>query len=147
MAKTDVIAAAVAAIQSGEAQVLNDQLGSVFDSGLASAPVGSGGGFTQADIDAAVAAAQGVDAAALAAAQADFTAKMATLQTSLDAMTAKEQMEETAVAGLQTAIASVQASFDAIKAILLPAPPVMPAPPVVAPAMTASQVRAMAAKK
>lgn len=125
MAKTDVVAAALAAIQAGETQVLSDTLSSVYDQALAAA--GSApGSFTQSDIDAAVAAAQAVDAKALSDAQAQGASALAALQASLDQMTQKEQLEEKAVADVSAKIDQVQASFDAIKALLSPAP-VVPA--------------------
>lgn len=74
MAKADVVAAAVLAVQNGEAQVLNDQFSSVFDQGEAS---GNGPGFTQADIDAAVAAKGVQDQAAVDALSAQVSALQA----------------------------------------------------------------------
>lgn len=121
--KDDAVAAALVAVQAGETQVLTDQLGAVYDQGEAQ---GTGPGFTQADIDAAVAAAQAVDATALQAAQADASAKLAVLQGSLDALTAKEAPEAQLIASLQSSAVSLKAALDAIDAALNP-PPVVPA--------------------
>ena len=128
MAKADVVAAAVAAVQQGETQVLTDQFGSVFDQAEAQ---GNGTGFTQADIDAAVSAAQAVDATALNAAQAAAALQLSTLQASLDALTAKEAPEAQLIASLQSSAASLTAALAAINAALNPPVPVpvpVPAP-------------------
>lgn len=124
--KDDAVSAAVLAVQAGQVQVLTDQLGSVFDQGEA---IGTGPGFTQADIDAAVLAAVGPlndkiaqDALDLAAAQLDAETKLQAVQVALDAMTAKEQLEESAVLALQGSVQAVQTSLDAIKALVLPVP-------------------------
>lgn len=124
--KSEIVDAAVVSIQAAELQGLKDGLNSVFDAGVAEAGSVPSGGFTQADIDAAVAKAvsdaQALDAQALADAQAKAALDVAALQVALDAMTAKEQLEEVAVADVQKSILSVQAAFDAIKALLVPAP-------------------------
>lgn len=84
MAKEDVVAAGLAAIQSGVAGVVSDELGKAFESGKAE---GSPGGdpskvFSQADLDAAVQVKADADAAVLAQKQAD-----------LDALATKEGIE------------------------------------------------------
>lgn len=56
MSKEQTVSDAVSAIQAGQAQVLNDQLGVVYDKAVQENPP-TGGGLTQADVDAAVAAA------------------------------------------------------------------------------------------
>lgn len=122
MSKEDVVSAAVSSIQSAQAQALSDGLGSVYDAGLAAAPVATGG-LSQADVDAAVAAAQAADAQALADAQAAAAAALAAVQSQLDQMTAKEQLEEAAVSGLQSSVVAVQAALDAIKALIVPSAP------------------------
>ncbi|MES1988408.1 MAG: hypothetical protein V4440_10315 [Pseudomonadota bacterium] len=119
MAKADVVAAAVAAVQQGEAQVLADQFGSVFDQAEAQ---GTGPGFTQADIDAAVASAQGIDAQALADAKAASDAAMATLQAQLDDATAKKNADESVIAGLQSSADKLQAAVDLIHSLFPVAP-------------------------
>jgi hypothetical protein len=97
MAKVDVVSAQLTAIQTGETQVLTAALGACYDAGEAA---GTGPGFTQADIDAAVKAATD-----------PLNAAVASAQSALTDMTTKEQLEETAVAALQKTI-------DAIKALL-----------------------------
>lgn len=86
MAKADVIAAAVVSIQAAEAQALSDGLGSVYDQGALDQK-SSDGTFTQADIDAAVAAKGVSDQAAVdaltqqvSALQADDDAKSKIIQ-------------------------------------------------------------------
>lgn len=135
MAKADVVAAQLQAIQSAEVQALTAGLGACYDQGMADAG-GQPGTFTQADIDKAVKAATdplnaqiASDAQALSDAQAKAASDLAAVQASLTAMTQKEQLEENAVAALQASIVQVQQSLDAIKAIVLPAPPApTPAP-------------------
>lgn len=126
MAREDVVQVALDAIQLGQKQVLVDQLNSVFDQGEA---IGTGPGFTQADIDAAVLAAVtplndkiAQDVLDLQAAQLDADTKLQAVQLALTEMTAKEQLEESAVLALQNSVVAVQASLDAIKALVLPAP-------------------------
>lgn len=129
MAKVDVVAAQKAAYLAAQDAVIETALEATYDAAVADQPVSTGtGGFTQADIDAAVLAAQGVDAQALADAQAKALADIGAVQQALTDMTAKEQMEESAVAAVQQSVLAVQASFDAIKALLLPATPVAPVP-------------------
>jgi len=118
--KQDVIDAGVAAVQEAEKAALAEQLGVAYDAGMADAPKPEGGGLSQADVDAAVAAQKAIDDKAMADAQALADGKMADLQKALEDMTAKEQLEEAAVADVQAKVEQVQAAFDAIKAILLP---------------------------
>lgn len=125
MAKEDVVATQKAAILSGQDAALESGLGAAFDAGEAD---GNGPGFTQADIDAAVAAAVdplnaqiAADALALSDAQAAADASLAAVNQALADMTAKEQLEEQAVMALQSSVAAVQVSLDAIKALVLPA--------------------------
>lgn len=135
MAKADVVAAAVAAVQSGEAQVLSDQFGSVFDQAEAQ---GSGPGFTQADIDAAVKAASDPLNAQVAALQAQDAADVAAgqqalaqlqtvkdgLQAQFDTLSAKEGQESSVITGLQGSLAQMQN----VVAILQALAPVVPVP-------------------
>lgn len=130
--KDDAVAAAVAAITAGQAQVLADQIGSVFDQGEA---IGTGPGFTQADIDAAVAAA----VAPLNQSISDLTAKdasdiqagtdaLAALQASFDKMSADKAVEDGVIAGLQSAKDSLAAVLASLSTIGVPAPAPTPAP-------------------
>lgn len=128
MAKQDVVAAGVAAIQSGEVQVYSDQLGIAYDVG-ASDQKASDGTFQQSDIDAAVKAAVdplnaqiAQDQADLAAAHADADSKLAALQSQLDALSVAKAADDEVVKGLQQAADSLQSALDAIKAVIFPAP-------------------------
>ncbi len=124
MSKDQIVSQALASISSGQAQVLADAIGVAVDQSALEQKA-SDGTLSQADLDKAVAdavsAAQAVDAQALADAQAKAQADLAALQASLDSVTAKELGEEAAVKALQDAMAAVQASWDAVKA-LFPAP-------------------------
>lgn len=122
--REDTVAAQVAAVQTGELEVLQTALGSAFDAGEGS---GNGPGFTQADIDAAVLAAVDPlnaqianDIQILADAHSEADAAMAVVQQQLVDMTAKEQVEEQAVLSLQGSISQLQASLDVIKGIVFP---------------------------
>lgn len=150
MSKESVVSSAVSSIQSAlaaaQAQVLSDGAGAVYDSafaeGVASVPVSTGGGsgdFTQADIDAAVKAqsdsdsqalaqSQAADQAALQAAQASAQAQLDQATQALADMTAKEGVEEGAVAALSGSLDAVQKALDGIKALLFPSPAPAPTP-------------------
>ena len=125
--KEDSLATRLAQLQAGVVQAESDAISGSYDDGLAdgvaSVPAGTGG-FTQADIDSAVAAAQAIDAQALSDAQAKAASDLASVQQQLSDMTTKEQGEELVVTNLQTSVAAVQSSLDAIKALIFPAPPV-----------------------
>jgi hypothetical protein len=136
MAKEDVVAAGIASIQAGEVQVYTDALGVAYDGGftdgVASVPVGTGGGFQQSDIDAAVQAKTDADAVVLAQSQADDKAAfdsamelsnqaIADLQSKFDALAAKEGQESGVIAGLQGALQQIK-DAEASLAVLFPAP-------------------------
>ena len=89
MSKEQVIADAKASFALAEDQIL----GQVFDQAQAEVPVG-GGGFTQADIDNAVAAA------------------VAPIQAQLDAQLAKDIEDEANIQAGKDALAALQAQFD-----------------------------------
>ncbi|MGZ6468426.1 MAG: hypothetical protein ACXWQJ_14095 [Bdellovibrionota bacterium] len=117
MTKEEIVQAGVAAIQSAQVQAISDQLGIAVDSAIASVPP-SAGGFSQADIDTAVAAAKAVDAEAMASAKSASDAALADMQSKLDAL---KGQEESAIAELQESMAKAQAAIAAVMA-LLPAP-------------------------
>lgn len=149
MGKLDVVAAQKAAVLSGQDAALEGGLGACYDQGsadgVASVPA-SEGGFSQEQLNAAVASAlaaaqagsdqaladqkaasdaafaadEAEDEKALVALQASMQEKLDALNAELVAMTAKEQIQELAVAAVKASILEVQAAFDAIKAILLP---------------------------
>ncbi len=131
MAKADVVATGLSAIQSGVTQVYSDQLGLAYDGGftdgVASVPVGTGGGFQQSDIDAAVAAAQAVDAQALSDAKAVSDAALADLQSKLDTLAAKEGQEAGVIAGLQGSLQAIKDAEAALQS-LFPVPAPVPTP-------------------
>lgn len=120
MARADVQAAGVVAIQAADAQAISDQLGVAYDAGAADQK-GSDGTFKQSDIDAAVAAAQAVDQAAAVAAKSASDAALAALQSQMTALASKEGIESGVIAGLQSSVAAVQSALAAVVA-LLPAP-------------------------
>ncbi len=133
--RDDVVAAGVAAVQAGEVAVLSAELGKAFDSGEA---IGTGPGFTQADIDAAVQAKVDADALVLAQSQADDKAAfdaakevadlaLAELQKKFDDLSLKEGSEASVIAGLQSSKAQIEAALAAL-AGLFPAPVPVPAP-------------------
>lgn len=110
MAKDDAVKTGVAAFQVAVVQVVADQIGAAYDTG-ATDQKASDGSFTQADIDAAVAAAQGIDAKELADAQVKASSDLAALQASFDAMAAKDT-------SLQAQLDAVKSSVAALSALL-----------------------------
>lgn len=128
MTKSDSVAARLAQLQQGQLQIETDSIGGAFDDGAAS--VGTGGGFSQADIDNAVAAQKAADDQVLAdqkaADDADKAAAVKVVQDNLDllqgqftALSTKEAGEEVVVKGLQDSAAQIQAALDALKALIL----------------------------
>jgi hypothetical protein len=134
MGKVDVVAAQLAAVQQGQTDVLSQALGACFDAGEAD---GNGPGFTQADIDAAVAAAVAPLNDQVAALQAqdaadvqvgtDAKAALADLQSKFDALSQKEGVESGIISGLQSSLATLQAIVNQLTA-LQPVPVPDPAP-------------------
>jgi hypothetical protein len=126
MAKSDVVQAQLAAIQQAQIDAIVAGLGAAYDAGMADvAPAQPG--FTQADLDKAVADAKAADAQVLADAQAKAVADMAALQGQFDSLSSKEAGENKIIVGLQGSIATLQSSLQALAA-LIPAP--APAPEV-----------------
>ncbi len=129
MGKSDFVAQQLAAIQSGQTQVISDALGATFDEGALEQKA-SDGTLTQGDVDAAVAAAvaplnaqiadltakDAADVQALADAQAKAVSDLAALQGLLDAAVSADVADKALVSNLQGSIAAVQTSLDAIKA-------------------------------
>jgi hypothetical protein len=136
MSKALILQAVLTAIQSGQNQVLSDAIGNGLDQMAAEvqanlpapsapAPAPSSGGFQQSDIDAAVAAQAAKDTQALSDAQASA----ANLQSQLDALVAKEGLEEASVASLQGEISQISLILSPAPAPSAPsAPAPMPAP-------------------
>lgn len=142
MNKADVVAAAVAAVQAGQVQVLSDQFGSVFDQAEAS---GNGPGFTQADIDKAVAAQKAADQVLIDAANAQDGLDVASLQAAKDALSAaqgqildlgkqlaasgdKLTADEGVINGFKGSIEQLKGLLAQLEAIIIPAPVPAPAP-------------------
>lgn len=123
MAKPDSVAARLAQLQAATTQAESDAISGAYDDGALSVPTGTG--FTQTDINNAVAAQQTADAATLSTAQAQASAALAVVQGQLNDMTAKDQADEAVIDGLQGSVNAMQTALDAIKA-LIPAP--VPAP-------------------
>lgn len=130
--KEDVVKSGVEGVAAGQAQVLVDQMGMVYDQAYAEGKAAEGGGgLSQADVDKAVADQKAIDDQALSdahaeadAALADVQSKMADLQKQLDDMTAKDVVDAAAAASaadLAKSVAAMQTALDAIKA-LFPAP-------------------------
>ena len=129
MAKSDTVATQLAAIQTAETQAITDGLGACYDQGAVDQKA-SDGTLTQADLDAAVAAAvaplntqiatltaqDAADVQALADAQAKAVSDLAALQAQLDAAVSADVADKALVSNLQGAVAAVQTSLDAIKA-------------------------------
>lgn len=132
--RDDAIAKGIAAM----AQAENDALGGAFDDGVANGTSDDGisqqtvddavaAALAQAkiDSDAAVAAAQAVDAQALADAKTASDAAMADLQSKFDALKGEEDLDKKMVSDMQNSLVANKAAFDQIFA-LIPAP--APAP-------------------
>lgn len=138
MSKELIVAGAKAKLVSGQDELLGQVIGDAGDQMVAEfqaslPPVDAN---EQEKIDAAVAAKvaelqpviDGLNAQVSKDAQdlldlhAKADADLAAARQELADMTAKEQLEESAVADVKTKIDSVQASFDAIRALLSPQP-------------------------
>lgn len=134
--KTDVLAAAKAGLLADQDGAIDKALGASYDGGLADAPVGTGGGFSQADVDAKVAEAvaplnQSIadltakDAADIQAgvdAKAASDAALADLQVKFDALTAVDVADKALVANFQGSLTALSAALDALKAAVPTAP-------------------------
>lgn len=146
--RDDVVAAGVAAVQAGEVAVLSTELGKAFDQGEA---IGTGPGFTQADLDKAnadgkaaqlavdqplidaanaqVVQLQAQDAADVQAgkdAVAAVQAQLTDLQGQLDAALAAKNADEAVIQGLQASAAKLADLLNQLNAIVLPVPPPQP---------------------
>lgn len=128
MAKADVVSVQKQAVLDGQGAALEAGLGACYDAGLADAP--PSGGLTQADLDAAVAAAREEDAKVLAdqkalddAALADEHQRgaeaLAALQVQLDAVSAAKAVEDGVIQGLQSSKDQIQAALDTLKSLIL----------------------------
>lgn len=127
MGKQETVSAQKAAVLAGQDAALESGLETCYDQGAVDQKA-SDGTLTQADLDAAVAAAVGPlndqivaltaqdasDVAALGVAQAAVTG----LQAQVDALTAEDAADKAVVANFQNSIAALQAALDALKAAL-----------------------------
>lgn len=125
--RDEAIASAKQSVIAGQDQALNDGLGACYDQGLADAggQTTTPGSFTQADIDAAVAAAQAVDAQALADAKTAADAALADIQSKLDDVTGKAKADEDLIEGMKDSADKLQAAVDLIHSLF----PALPVPP------------------
>lgn len=142
MSKQDVVLKAKNDYLAAQDQALQAYGEACYDGGLGEAPVGTGGGFTQADIDAAVKAAVdpinqqlsdaiAKDAADVQAGQDALTqlqGKMDELQKSFDALSKKEGDEAVVITGLQGSLDKMQQVVSILQGIMQPAPIPQPVP-------------------
>lgn len=143
MAKADVVAAGIAALAQAESDAFGVAYDSSFAEGVASVPVGTGGGFQQSDIDAAVAAAiaplnqsisdltakDALDAQAAIDAKAQGDAALASMKAEMDALSAKEGIEAQTLQNLSSAYGQLQQVVSVLAGLQPVAPaPVDPAP-------------------
>ncbi len=124
MSRDQIVADALTAISSGQAQVLTDAVGAAVDASALEQKA-SDGTLGQGDLDAAVAAAVAPlnaqiaqDATDLAAAHADADAKLAALQTSFDALTIDDTTKTAEVKNFTDSVAALSAALDAFKALI-----------------------------
>ncbi len=116
MSKTDTIAAQKAALLAAQDGAIDAALGATWDQ-AALEQKGADGTMSQADVDAAVAAAQAVDQKAFDDAKAASDAAMTDLQAKLDAAVAAKSADETVLQGLQDAAAKFQAAADLVHSL------------------------------
>lgn len=139
MSKELLVAAFVSDVQSGVVQVYTDKGSALYDGafseGVASVPMGTGGGFQQSDIDNAVKAQVDADALVLADAQKQGADALATLQGQFDslkgqddALVIKEGTEAQTLQNLQASKDALAAVLASLNAIGQPAPIPTPVP-------------------
>lgn len=151
MSKADVVAAQKVILLQAQDGALDQFGGACYDQGAAEATPAPGGGFSQADLDAAVAAAVGplndqignlqgkFDADELVV--ADLTGKLSALQAGFDelkvsddALVAKESGEAALIKGFSDAKQSLVDILAALDKVGAPAPAPIPDPVPVDPA-------------
>ena len=120
MSKADIVAAGLSAVQAAQSQAVSDQLGIAYDGGYSAgvadqqanpspapaadpstgvvAPAVDNTPFSQADVDAAV-----------AAAVAPIQSQAAALQTQLASETSLEQADETTISQLKSVLSQIAA--------------------------------------
>lgn len=115
--KQDAVTKGLSSIQ----QATSDALGDAYDTGSvdgAAAQQAVDGKFTQADIDLAVSQAQTVDAKAFSDAKDASDAAINDLQGKLSALSSKEDVERSTIAGLQSAVKAVQDAANGMASLL-----------------------------
>lgn len=140
--KADALTAFVSALTAGQAQAINDAGSALYDQAIADNPPGSGGGFQQSDIDAAVAAAVGPlnnqiatltaqDASDIAAGQQAVVGvqqQLSDLQSKFDALATKEAGEASAASVVPQYIAALQQLQAVVATLQSLGLPVIPVP-------------------
>lgn len=138
--KSEVVAKGVSDLQSALSQAQSDFLGGFYDAVVSDQPVVQpSGGFSQADIDVAVAASKAADAQALSDTQAADAKAMsdavADVQVQLDAANqaladaiAKDKKDSAAAQALKASVVSIQAALDALNALVSDPSPGSPQP-------------------
>jgi hypothetical protein len=128
MAKADIVAAQLAAIQQGQNQVLSDAIGAAYDGGAqdqAAADGSSTSAADQAKIDALTAqvadltAKDEADVKAGQDALAAMQSQMTDVQKQLADALAAKSADETVIQGLQAAASQIQGLLDQLKAIVI----------------------------
>lgn len=111
------------ALETLAVQTLSD----TYDAGAADQKA-QDGAFTQADIDAAVANAQGVDAKALADEKANAEGAIADLTTKINSLTASNAKEQAVINNLKSSLQQADSSLQAVIALVSAGDVADPAP-------------------
>lgn len=133
MSRDQIISDALAAISAGQAQVLSDAVSAAVDQSAIEQKA-SDGTLSQADVDAAVAAAvaplnqqisdlqvkDAADVQAAVDAKAAGDAAVAALQVQFDDLKSAKDVEDGVIAGLNASIVSIQGALDALHALFPP---------------------------
>lgn len=127
MAKQDVLVAQLEIFGKGLEELAITVLGNCYDSGAADQKA-QDGAFTQADIDAAVANAQGVDARALADEKANAEGAIADLTTKINSLTASNAKEQAVINNLKSSLQQADSSLQAVIALVSAGDVADPAP-------------------
>jgi hypothetical protein len=122
MNKQEIIASQKAAFAQAQDAALTQVLGDTVDQAIAGAPQG----FTQADIDAAVKAAQSGDQAAFDAAKAESDRAMADLQAKFDDLSKKEGVESGVIQGLEGSLSALQSAVATLAGLVPASQPAQP---------------------
>lgn len=123
MSKDEIVSMQLQAISDSQTAALKSCLEATVDLAVASMPPSEGGmGFTQEQMDQAIAAAVTAkseeDAVVLSQAHAQAEADLATASQALAEMTAKELSAEGVVSDFKVKLDGMQSSFEAVKSSL-----------------------------